>query len=189
MNEQDIADIKLRIAQGDEYALRALHSLFCDKLYQSAYMIVGSREVAEEIVSDVFMKLWRQRQEIAQVRDIASFLFIMTRNLSLDELRRSSGRRYFGIDDIQLPPLLVDATPEELMISAEIVRKINQAINELPPRCKMIFKLVKVDGLRHKEVAKLLNISLKTVEAQMAIALKRLHSAVSIYLPTFSKHR
>ena len=64
--------------------------------------------------------------------------------------------------------------PAELLLSKEAVDKIMEAVNDLPPKCKLIFRLIKEDGLRYAEVASLLNISVKTVEAQMAIALKRI---------------
>jgi RNA polymerase sigma factor (sigma-70 family) len=62
--------------------------------------------------------------------------------------------------------------PEQLMITEEMVRQIKKAVNELPPRCRLIFKLIKEDGLKYREAAGLLNLSVKTVEAQMAIALR-----------------
>jgi RNA polymerase sigma-70 factor (ECF subfamily) len=66
--------------------------------------------------------------------------------------------------------------PEELLLSAEVVKEIMSAINELPPKCKIIFKLVKEEGLKYAEVAGLLELSVKTVEAQMAIALRRIRT-------------
>jgi RNA polymerase sigma factor (sigma-70 family) len=64
--------------------------------------------------------------------------------------------------------------PEKLMLTEEMMRQIKKAINDLPPRCRLIFKLIKEDGLKYREVAELLQLSVKTVEAQMAIALRRL---------------
>jgi RNA polymerase sigma-70 factor (ECF subfamily) len=71
--------------------------------------------------------------------------------------------------------------PEQLMITEEMRKTIRQAIEQLPPRCKQIFTLIKGDGLKYKEVASILNLSVKTVEAQMAIATKKLISAVLVY--------
>ena len=72
--------------------------------------------------------------------------------------------------------------PEQLMMTAEIFRKMRYAINELPPRCQLIFKLVKEDGLKYREVAELLNLSVKTVENQMTIALRKIGQAVHFKL-------
>ena len=81
-----------------------------------------------------------------------------------------------------LPFYRVD-TPEDLMITAELISQINKAINELPTKCRLIFKLVKEDGLKYKEVAELLHLSKKTVENQVGIALKKIHGVVNICLP------
>jgi RNA polymerase sigma factor (sigma-70 family) len=69
------------------------------------------------------------------------------------------------------------------MISGEAIQRINIAINELPPKCRLVFKLVKEDGLKYREVAELLQISLKTVENQIGIALKKIHSTINVHLP------
>jgi RNA polymerase sigma-70 factor (ECF subfamily) len=72
------------------------------------------------------------------------------------------------------------------MITEEMVRQIKKAVNDLPPRCKLIFKLVKEDGLKYREVAELLNLSVKTIEAQMAIALRRLGKCMHLELKSVS---
>jgi RNA polymerase sigma-70 factor (ECF subfamily) len=74
--------------------------------------------------------------------------------------------------------------PEQLMITAEMVRRINSAINSLPPRCKLVFKLVKEDGLPYKEVADILDISIKTIDNQLAIALRKISEAINLKLKT-----
>lgn len=176
-----------RVAESDEAALKELHGHFCNRLFQLAMTIVRSRPMAEEIVEDVFIKIWEQRMQLSAIENLSSYLYILARNISLDYLRKASGKTFYNIEESSLPLLLAEANPEELMISAEIIKKINLAINELPPKCRLIFKLVKVDGLKHREVAGLLNLSVKTVESQMAIALKRLHSSILLYLPAHPK--
>ena len=72
--------------------------------------------------------------------------------------------------------------PEQLLITSEAVKKINIEIQKLPPKCRLIFKLVKEDRLRYNEIARLLNISVKTIDNQMAIALKKISSAINFNL-------
>src|SRR4030095_10626918 len=71
-------------------------------------------------------------------------------------------------------------SPEELLITGEIYKNIREAIESLPPRCKMIFKLIREDGLKYKEVAEILNISVNTIDVQMAIAVKKICTALHI---------
>lgn len=92
---------------------------------------------------------------------------------------------------VQLNSIYFD--PEKLMITEEVFRQIRQAVNDLPPRCRLIFKLIKEDGLRYKEVAEILHLSIKTVEAQMAIALRRVGKCMQMDIkapvPTISSKK
>jgi RNA polymerase sigma-70 factor (ECF subfamily) len=88
-------------------------------------------------------------------------------------------------DELHDFPVQWEVSPEQLLISSEMVRYINKVIDQLAPKCKLIFLLVKESNLRYKEVAELLNISVKTVEAQMSIALKKIGHAVPL---TFLQH-
>ena len=69
-----------------------------------------------------------------------------------------------------------------MMITADMVNKILEAVNQLPPRCKLVYKFIKEDGLRYKEVAAILNISVKTIDNQLAIALKKIGAAINVNL-------
>jgi RNA polymerase sigma-70 factor (ECF subfamily) len=78
---------------------------------------------------------------------------------------------------------VADNTPEQLMISGEMARKMAEAVNNLPPRCKIIYKLIREDGLKYKEVASILEISVNTIDVQMAIACKKISESLRLYLP------
>ncbi|HNU87236.1 MAG TPA: RNA polymerase sigma-70 factor [Ferruginibacter sp.] len=162
----------------------ALHN--CEKSYKKlfmemhesltafAYSIVKSSEDAEEIVSDFFISIWQRRATLRSIENPRLYFFVGVKNGSLNKLT-ANGRNKLP-NDIEWETSLnsVFFNPEELLLSAEVVKKIMAAVNELPARCKTVFKLVKEEGLRYAEVAKLLDISVKTVEAQMAIALRRI---------------
>lgn len=187
MLHDQIKHLQTRIATGDQSALKQLHALLSGPLFQLSAAILRSRQIAEEVVEDVFIKVWEQREQLGELNNLRAYLYVLAKNLSVDHLRKISGKRVYTLEDVNVPVLTVQSNPEDLMISREIIKKINLAINELPPKCKLIFKLVKIDGLRHKEVAEILNISLKTVESQMSIALKKLHYAVQMYIPVHSR--
>ncbi|HMU73784.1 MAG TPA: sigma-70 family RNA polymerase sigma factor, partial [Ferruginibacter sp.] len=127
-----------------------------------------------EVVSVFFINIWQRRAPLTAIETPRLYFFVGVKNASLNKLT-ANGRQKIPTD-IEWETNLnsVFFNPEELLLSAEVVQKIMAAINELPARCKTIFKLVKEDGLRYSDVAKLLDISVKTVEAQMAIALRRI---------------
>jgi len=180
----DLKDIAYRIAHDDHWALRQLYDHYSNPFYQLAYAIVHSREMAEEIVEDVFIQVWRHRTRISRIENLQLYLYVTARNISKTYLRKYKNQRFINFDEVELPFYRLEITPEDMMISGEIVQRINTAINELPPRCRLIFKLVKEDGLRYREVAELLHLNLKTVENQVGIALKKIHSAVKVHLPS-----
>ncbi len=168
-----------QVAMGDQQAFRQLHHLFFRRLFQFALSLVRTKENAEEIVEDVFIKLWNQRESIGKINDLKVYLYTATRNTALNYLSkkaRESMVESFDHIDILLAP--TELSPEQIMITAEMNRKIRAAIESLPPRCKMIFKLIREDGLKYKEVAGILHITVNTIDAQMAIAVKRIADAI-----------
>lgn len=167
-----------RIVNDDPVAYKELFLLYHQKLLQFSYSITHSREVAEEIASDVFLKIWLRRKTLPEIENVHLYLYVSTKNLSINYLVKEKKEKTFSFDEtiVQFQSIYFD--PEQLMITAEMVKRIQIAVLQLPPRCQLIFKLVKEDGLKYKEVAELLHLSLKTVENQMTIALRRIQEAV-----------
>lgn len=170
-----------RIAGDDEHAFAELYNQFKDKLIRFSYSITRSRHSAEETVEDVFIQVWCNRKKITEIRDITVYLYTSVKNRSLNVLSKKSYdiiTAPFDFLHIELQPL--SQTPYEVLVTQEMMQKMNEAIEALPARCKMIFKLVREDGLQYKEVAEILNISIKTIDAQMAIAVKRICAAIQL---------
>src|SRR3954467_9806568 len=165
----NIPELQQRIALfDDQFAYKELFAQFYKSLQQFAASIVRSHEVAEEIVSDVFIKVWKKRAGLNRINNLKLYLFISTRNGALNYLRTC--KKIFLQPDqyfVQLQSIYFN--PEKLMLTAEMMNRVQKAINDLPPRCQLIFKLIKEDSLKYREVADLLHISIKTVENQMAI--------------------
>jgi len=180
----DLKDIRNRIAlQSDEQAYEELFHYFYPSLYQFALSFVKTGQLAEEVVSDVFIRIWQKRSALTRIHDLKLYLFISTKNTALNYLRQQK-RHTLLPDDYRVQLRSVYFDPEELLITAEMVSRIQQAINQLPPRCQLIFKLIKDDGLKYKEVAELLNLSLKTIENQMTLALRKIGSAIRFDIRT-----
>ncbi len=178
---QNFLNIQSRIATGDESTLAELYQLFYKRLYRFARLITRSDEIAEEVVDDVFVRLWTRRDKITEIDNLTVYLYVAVKNRSLNELSRKAQELVntpFDYLNIELKESAND--PHELMVTAEIMHRIQKAIDALPPRCKMIFKLIREDGLKYKEVAEILNISVNTIDVQMAIAVKRICTALNI---------
>lgn len=176
-----------QIGHGDEQAFRRLFQYYSPRLNQFAWSIIKKREAATEIVDDVFIKLWKQKEKAASISNIRVYLYVAVKNSSLNYLSSKAHRQItepFNDLDIALSS---DPSPDEKMISAELLGKITAAVDSLPPRCKMIFKLVREDGLRYKDVAEILNLTVNTVDAQMVIAVKRISEKVQAHFTAFPK--
>ena len=179
----DMIGLQRRIAlYDDEPAYKELFFAFHAALKRFAFSLLHNKEMAEEVVSDVFIKLWERRKTLTSIDNLRVYLYISTKNTALNYLSQEKRQaNIHGIDaDLDLPTTAQN--PEQLMITAEMMRQIRQAIQALPPRCRTVFKLVREDGLPYKEVADILNISIKTIDNQLAIALKKIGHAVSARL-------
>lgn len=166
---------QLRNADG-EAVLVKLHHLYFSRIFKLIHSLVKQREPAEELASDVFVQLWQRREKMQEVLNPEVYLYVIARNKAFTFLKQQLNLTE-PLDNIEDFRLEVARSPEELLISSEMLHRVNNAINQLPPKCKLIFMLVKEQSFKYRDVAEILNISTKTVEAQMGIALKKLSKA------------
>jgi RNA polymerase sigma-70 factor (ECF subfamily) len=162
----------------DQWAYKELFTSFYPGLFNFAGHFIKSRQAADEIVSDVFIRVWEKRRDLEKVENLKVYLFVAVRNMSLNYLDKQKRTPTGSLDetDSSLPSLSFN--PEQLMISAEMIQRIQKAISDLPQQCRTIFRLVKEERLRYKEVAEILQISVKTVENQLAIGVRKIGVAI-----------
>ena len=156
-----------------------LHQALCSRLIYFSAAICGSFHLAEEIVSDVFIMLWQKRGQLINVQNPRVYLYICTKNSTLNALKKNN-REVIAYDALHADALVITPCVEEHLVSKQVAQKIEAAIRSLPTRCQLIFRLIKIDGLRYKEVAELMNISTKTVDAQLIIAVKKLAETIRL---------
>ena len=182
MTQDRLKIVVARIIQSDKLALEQLVDMDYNRLMSFAMPVVKSHDVAEEVVMDAFMKLWDQRTALADVQNIETYMYVMVRNISLNYLRKKKESLIELLDDEHITLARYDQTPEGTLITSEMLEQVNQAVDTLPPKCKMIFKLLREDGVSRKEAAEILNISVKTIDNQIAIAVERIAKALQIDL-------
>jgi RNA polymerase sigma-70 factor (ECF subfamily) len=182
MDKTDTYNYLYRIAQeNDQEAFEKLYCHYFGALFRFCLSIIRTKEPAEEIVDDVFMNLWKRREHLHKIENLNVYLYVAVKNKALDHLSKDHLQPSVDITAIHSDDhITFDISPEQLVISRETITMINKAVEQLPPRCRLIFKLVKEDGLKYKEVASILNVSIKTVEAQLTIAVKKLSTAIMI---------
>ena len=172
-----------RIATADDRrAFEQFFSRYYSRLLKFATLHVHSRELAEEIVSDVFVKIWQRRTALLDIKSMDSYLYTAIRNQSLNYLQKSDSQHTLSLDEATVPLQVDGGSPERTLLLSELQGEISHAVDRLPPQCKIIFKLIREDGLKYKEVAEILGISTKTIEVQIGIAIKKLTAALQGHL-------
>ncbi len=179
-NLSDIHSLQKQIClHSSQAAFTALFRLFYQSLYHFSLQYVHTHEAAEEIVNDVFIKIWSRRSTLQQIQNLESYLFIAVKNGSLNYIKQYSHYHIASYDEGAAGKLVSLYNPEEDMEWKELHFKLQQAINDLPDQCRKIFRLIKEEGFRMKQVAEILNISPRTVETQLYRAVKRLDKVLS----------
>lgn len=183
-SNENIRDWQRKIAcDGDEKAFSELFRHFYDRLLYFAIQYVYTREAAEEIVSDIFVKIWNRRDELEKVSNLEVYLFVAVKNQSLNYLEQYSSLRITPLnDEAGLSQLTNSVDPERTMEWKEILFKMDQEVGKLPDQCRRVFKLIKEEGFKYKDVAEILNISPRTVETQLFRAMKRLNEVIGPYV-------
>lgn len=176
-----IAELQYQVAvYEDESAYKTLFFLLFPSLQNFAFSIVKSRLLAEEIASDLLLDVWVRRQSLLKIENLKVYLFVAAKNAAVQELRQENKYINFCIDNLDVEFASEYISPEQSVELQELNETINKAVRDLPPACQMIYKLAKEDRLKYKEIAQILELSVKTIDNQLAIALKRIANALHI---------
>jgi RNA polymerase sigma-70 factor (ECF subfamily) len=177
--ELRIQELQTRISRfDDQVAYKELYISLYPGLYRFILDMIKSRQVAGEIISDLFIKIWEKRKTLEEILNLRVYCFVAAKNRCLNEAEKQKREVTCNIDEFASEIHSLNADPEQIMITEEMLHRVQQVVEALPSRCKMVFKLVKENGFRYKETAEILGISVKTVENQLAIALKKINEAV-----------
>ena len=168
------------LSEGSQYAFAQIFDNYKDRVYGVAYHVLKSHLIAEEIVQDVFMKIWLKRTELTVVERLDAFLFTVARNMTFDRLKRIAyeadmkkemGRRERNTNDT------------DHRIQNQIYQSLlNEAVSKLPEQQKKVYLLSKESGLSHEEIGKRLNISKLTVKKHLVRALKFIRKDLARHL-------
>jgi RNA polymerase sigma-70 factor (ECF subfamily) len=177
MIRDEVREWQLHISRDDdEQAFAKLFRHFYERLLNFCLRYVPAREAAEEIVSDVFVKLWNKRSELENIANLQVYLFVAVKNHSLNYLEQYSHLRIVPLAGSDTADLQNSVDLERDLEWKEIRFKLDKIVATLPAQCRRIFQLIKEDGFKYKEVAEILNISPRTVETQLFRAMRKLNA-------------
>lgn len=182
-NRKDVYEEKhllKEIMQGSERAFRVLFDRYRQKVFSYAFKIIKSRELAEEVLYLVFLKIW-QHKELDHIENIEAYMIVLTRNQTLKSLRKLQLERKTAHAFLEQWNEADNGT-EEVILLEEARRFLSEAINKLPPQQKMVYQLCKEEGLKYEQVAEQMSISKLTVKTHMQHALRFIRQYLSKYV-------
>jgi RNA polymerase sigma-70 factor (family 1) len=180
----DIVVLQRSVAfERDQRAYQRLFVHFYQPLVKFANNIVKSTEAAEEIYSDVLLKLWDMGPALAAIGHLEVYLFRSVKNASLNYLSRYYKVPVVDLDTIHLEMIHEVYTPEQNLLRAELHKKATLAVRSLPAKCQLVYTLIRDNNFSYKQVADIMDISVNTVEGHMSTALRKLGVMLQAYLP------
>ncbi|MCK9640017.1 MAG: RNA polymerase sigma-70 factor [Prolixibacteraceae bacterium] len=178
-----------KIRKGDEAAFKVIYNRYVPRLYYFVYEYVPYNDIVENIIQDTLMALWVKKSTLADNTNLGAYLFTVAKNNCLYKLRdQRYKRRLFESTEVTEPELKVNldalgALDTSLITFTEIEQIIDNTLLQLPPQCKIVFILSRLEEKKNKEIAQTLGISEKAVEGHISKALKFFRTSLKDYLP------
>ncbi len=172
MNLTEDRELYLKLREGDERAFQVLFRKYYQAMCHFANQFVTNHETAEEIVQEMFVKLWEKRSVLNIETSVKHYLFRSVRNHCLNQIQHEKIKKQYASKVLESASQEIN--PDDYFLEVGLIKKIEQSIDSLPPKRREIFRLSREQGMKYKEIAEVLDISVKTVEAQMGLALKYL---------------
>lgn len=189
---RELADLLVSVSEDNDYAFRVFYDLYYRNVFRFAYYYLKNREACREVVSNVFVAVWKSRVSLRQIVNIEAYLYVVARNEANRYLKRSQSRpRSLSLDDV--PAVVLDRrgdaalqggeASDSRLIDSEVEELLNRLVGDLPERCRMVFLLSRSEGLSVREIASMLSISESTVRVQIKTAVDRILEGLRRYYP------
>ncbi|MGB3464519.1 MAG: RNA polymerase sigma-70 factor [Cyclobacteriaceae bacterium] len=181
-NIKNIDLVWKRVVADDVTAFRILFDTYYNDLVSFSHRYTQQQAVSEEIIQEIFISLWERRKVISIEASLKAYLYRSVRNRTINYLKNQlpKDQKTTAIESEHG----LTVTQEYHEENNELAEQIDRAIASLPEKCRIIFLLSRNEGLTHKEIAAELDISVKTIENQIGIALKKLRAALQPFLNT-----
>jgi RNA polymerase sigma-70 factor (family 1) len=161
----------------DEQALTLLYKAHWQPLFLSAYSVLKDKKACEDIVQEIFLQLWIRRQTLDVRESLSTYLSSAVRYQVFHYIRKASKKGVVQETEVSL----LAVSPDEDLLRKDLHGQVHRVVEDLPERCRLIYRLSREEQLSHKEIAHRLNISIKTVENQLTIALRRVRHYLEEY--------
>ena len=170
-----------KIKEGDIKTFESVFRLYYSPLCLYAFSITGRNDIAEEIVQELFYVFWKDRDKLQILHSVKSYLYGAIRNQSLQYCEHVNVRERYKEHQLNAEEQVPDSTPEEMLEYKELEEVINRTLKKLPQRRQAIFRMHRLEGLKYKEIADTLSLSVKTIEAEMTKTYQELRREIERY--------
>ncbi len=177
--KNDLGDLIGRLKQHDKEAFNLLFYMHAEKIFKFSLTFFNSEVEAEEIVQEVFLKIWLKRNKITDPSTFNAYIYTIAKNLIFNNLKKNVYKKKYESYYYSNPQATLNDTENEV-IYEETKQRIECALDQLPKKRKQVFLLSRQEGLKNKEIAERLDISIKTVETHMSLSLKYLRNVLQI---------
>ncbi len=183
MNSEKEKQLFELMKNNSKIAFEKLFHTYYGHLCLYAARILRNDDSAEEIVQVFFVNLWEKRDQLSIETSVNNYFFRSVKNLCLNNIQHNKTRLRYAQSILSDPSY--NLTEENNFVAIELAEKIEESIRSLPEKRQNIFRLSRQEGLKYREIAEKLNISIKTVETQMGLALKTLRDELKNYATFF----
>ena len=181
MEQADDQSLYLKLKEGDEQAFKALFQKYYAPMCHFAGQYLKDADMAEETVQELFVRLWEKRSTLSIETSVSRYLFRSVRNHCLNQLQHQKIKQQYASRVMESSSQEVDWQP--FYMEVDLMERIEKSIASMPPNRQEIFRLSREQGLKYKDIAEKLDISVKTVEAQMGLALRHLREELKDFNP------
>jgi len=175
--KNDFDDLIGRLKQSDKEAFNLLFYMYAEKLFKFSLTFFNEEAEAEEIVQEVFLKIWLKRKNITNPSTFNAYIYTMAKNMIFNNLKRNVYRKKYNSYLYANHAAHQNDTENEVLYE-ETKLRVEQALSKLPKKRREVFLLSRQEGLKNKEIAKQLDISIKTVETHMSLSLQYLRKVL-----------
>ncbi|MDR1809365.1 MAG: RNA polymerase sigma-70 factor [Prevotella sp.] len=185
---KNISEIIDLIANGDETAFERFYDCYYEQVFHFAYYFLKEKESCKEVVSDVFFSVWKNREKLKEIIEIEPWLYVLTKNRSLRYMSQNK-KNVVSFDDaafnltVHLQNKEDISTPYDSLLTKEMDAVMAKAINKLPEKCRAIFVMSRVNGLKTKDIAEILSLQESTVRVQLKIAVEKIVTFIKPHFP------
>jgi RNA polymerase sigma-70 factor (ECF subfamily) len=180
INSYSDEELMQEIKADNMFAFDLIYNKYSKKLYKFGYSLLKSHEETENLVQDVFLNLWENRNKVEKDSSIKSYIFAITYNSAISILRKKAMESKF-VEYLKSLQIINEKPVNMELEYTELTNKINEIVYALPQRQKEVYLLHKVEALKYSEIAVLLNISVNTIENHMSRALKTIRKKLGNY--------